>query len=51
MGNPFVGIMLTTAGEFATYISGKLISRPDVLTCHPQKLSAYISVLLQMSFS
>jgi len=39
-------------GEFALYIGGKLVSRPDLITiyiaCHPQKWSSDISVLLQM---
>jgi len=44
-------LCFTIAGEFAMYISGKLVSRPDVITiyiaCHRQKWSADISVLLQ----
>jgi len=38
----------TIAGEFAMHISGKLVSRPEVITiyiaCHPQKWSADITV-------
>ena len=41
----------TLAGEFAMYIGGKLVSRPDLITiyiaCHPQKWSTDISILLQ----
>jgi len=40
------------AGEFAVYLAGKLVSRPDSITiyiaCHPQKWSSDISVLLQI---
>jgi len=46
-----LGLCCTIAGKFAMYISGRLVSRPDVITiyiaCHPQKWSADISVLLQ----
>jgi len=47
-GFHFLGLCCTIAGEFAMYISGKLISPFDVITiniaCHRQKWSADISV-------
>jgi len=46
-----LGLCCTIASDFAMYISGKLVSRPDVITIniafHPQKWYADISVLLQ----
>jgi len=46
-----LGLYCTITGEFAMYISGKLVSRPDEFTiyiaCHPQKWSSDISDLLQ----
>jgi len=45
------GLCCTIAGEFAMYVSGNLVSHPDVITvyiaCLPQKWSTDISVLLQ----
>ena len=41
-GFNLLGLCSTIAGDFAMYISGKLISRPDVITiyvaCQPSKV-------------
>jgi len=46
-----LALSCTIAGEFAMYLAGKLISRPDIITiyiaCHPQIWSSDISILLQ----
>jgi len=50
-GFNLLGLCCTIAGFFAMYISGKLVSRPDVITiyvaCQPQRWSSDISVSLQ----
>jgi len=47
-----LGICCAVAGEFATYIGGKLASHPDLITMYiaydGQKCSSDISIILQL---
>jgi len=47
-----LGLCCAIAGEFAMYISGKLVCRPGSISiyiaCHPQNWSSDISVLLKI---